>query len=99
MPDPTGPDLVELRGQHISDMADIAHDIVDPDTPPDVLGFPTAFAVLRDIADAEPIYLAAPMVAACAMCHAEQLPTRPFEHRVSCPWARSTQIVGVRADG
>lgn len=61
---------------------------------------PEVFALLRDIADAEPLgnlggaSEAAPI---CTMCGA-MAPRPPVDHLISCPWVRVTQLVGVKPD-
>jgi hypothetical protein len=115
-----GPIVVD-RAQHMADMATITEQVADEGGP---LGTPTAFAVLRDIADAEPV---APIIhptdrlpdvgqliestlkyaLRCTMCKAvgastaptAREPFPPVTHLISCPWARTVQIVGVNTDG
>jgi hypothetical protein len=65
------------------------------------------FALLRDIADAEPLAgvygtgdaFGAEVGHRCAMCGSKaddtaDGATAPFPHLISCPWARAVQIVG-----
>jgi hypothetical protein len=94
-----GPIVVD-RAQHMADMATITEQVADEGGP---LGTPTAFAVLRDIADAEPVAIIAAGMAGllCAMCGGRQPAVdtaEPFPHLISCPWVRATQIVGVKTD-
>jgi hypothetical protein len=91
VPDPT------TRDQHMADMATITEQVAAEGGP---LGTPTAFAVLRDIADAEPLYTpGAGSTVVCVYCGADDRSAYPVPHLISCPWARAVQIVGVRADG
>ena len=82
------------RAQHMADLAVITDQVVAEGGP---LGSPTVFAVLRDIADTEPV--AHEYGKRCAMCgvhiHSE---TDPLPHLISCPWLQATKIVGVAAD-
>jgi hypothetical protein len=69
------------------------------------------FAVLRDVADAEPLAqvygtgdtLGAVLGRLCTMCGANAADTaagpEPVDHLLSCPWVRVTHLVGVKADG
>jgi hypothetical protein len=94
--------IVMDRAQHMTDMATITGQVADEGGP---LGTPTAFAVLRDIADGNPVYTENPVQAGhtgwsrCVFCDSRHLGAGPFAHLVSCPWHRATQIVGVKTDG
>jgi hypothetical protein len=98
--------LLDVRAQHHADMERIdAGDLAGTDTV-------TVFATLRDIADAEPLFdlidaagTGETVGVACLYCRAEALldaSLEQLEHRVehliSCPWARTVQIVGVKTD-
>jgi hypothetical protein len=59
------------------------------------------FALLRDVADAEPLImrgLGHDLSRQCAMCGARAVNSEPVEHHLSCPWARVTHLVGVKTD-
>lgn len=85
---------IPARAQHMADMAAITEQVADEGGP---LGTPTAFAVLRDIADAEPLYTpGSGSTIVCIYCGADDRAAYPVEHLISCPWVRATQIVGVK---
>jgi hypothetical protein len=110
-------DLVEVFDQMIRDVADSrrlgpeqrerhtaameampAADLAGTDSP-------EVFALLRDVADAEPLVVILG-AARCTMCGARDPepngdghPPHPHPHLLSCPWARVTHLVGVKADG
>jgi hypothetical protein len=54
------------------------------------------FALLRDVADAEPVVQLGGV--ACGMCAAEAGEPSRLEHYLSCPWVRVTHLVGVKTD-
>lgn len=64
----------------------------------------TILALLRDVADAEPLERIRAAYVACTMCGAEAHrpnlpnvePPQPVPHLISCPWVRVTQVVGVK---
>lgn len=64
------------------------------------------FALLRDVADTEPLERIRAAYVACTMCGAEAHrpnlpnvePPQPVPHLISCPWVRVTQLVGVKTD-
>jgi hypothetical protein len=82
------------RAQHHADMERIdAGDLAGTDTV-------TVFAVLRDIADAEPlIYQGDISGVTCVLCDAVAPGAEPVPHLISCPWARAVRIVGVKTGG
>lgn len=118
-----GPIVVD-RAQHMADLLQATDGVGDPE----VFGSTeigaqaadlarvtthTTFAVLRDIADAEPVTelhgLDSTLGAFCVLCGGESDeiersrlsndPLPPVTHLISCPWARAVQIVGVKDGG
>lgn len=84
------------RGQHHAEVKAIeAGDLVGTDSL-------TVFAVLRDIADNEPVRARTDGWLRCWYCEASSLPPpgrpQPVAHLISCPWRRVVEIVGVRPD-
>lgn len=85
------------------DLGEIAYEAMVSPPDPETAG---VFALLRDIADAEPlatVYDASPAGhAVCTMCRSlvrfgvipPEDDGEPHPHTVSCPWARVAQIVG-----
>jgi hypothetical protein len=63
---------------------------------------PEVFALLRDVADAEPVVdhkaPGHPRANECTMCGARSQPRTPVPHLISCPWVRVTHLVGVKPD-
>lgn len=63
------------------------------------------FSLLRDVADHEPLTELIDAAGSgetvgmhCVVCKAEAL-GEPVDHRLWCPWVRTTQIVGTATDG
>jgi hypothetical protein len=68
---------------------------------PELTDTTAVFALLRDVADAEPLImrgLGHDLSRQCAMCGARAVNSEPVEHHLSCPWARVTHLVGVKTD-
>lgn len=100
------------RDQHLDDEARASMDLMGEGTLAAFMNHGTVFAVLRDIADAEPLSelidaagSGETVGVACLYCRAEALFDasleqlgHPVEHLVSCPWVRVTHIVGVKPD-
>lgn len=86
--------IVVTRGQHMTDVQVAAMDAPTLDA---CGATATVFAVLRDIADAEPIEdLAYSSEVRCVMCGASATPVAGgrHPHLISCPWQRAVEIVG-----
>jgi len=100
-----GPVLV-TRATHLADVrASAAADVAEGASGMEVYGL---LAILRDIADNEPLAALMATGAAfgahlahyCTTCGAQADDTAdgvaaPFPHLISCPWARAVQIVGL----